>query len=160
MKEIQEVSGQNGSGQTSLNTQQTSEVKTTYLRSRFSFAENIAVEKSYEMSHTGNIIPGDDIKVTLKITNRKASILKEVKYLDTYDQNLFSLSESGYLLQRDGVSGYLSGALQELSNESYQLVFPISSIGSDQSATIVYYMKVLPFSSGKIIVGNLERAEA
>lgn len=132
----------------------------TYVRSDYAANRGVEVEKKFSDLNGGFLQTGDTIEITIRLTNKAGSILRNVSYLDSFDKKLFSElpspTYSRMVSSQTQVGTAQTGALSLLTNDSYDYAFEGFNLASDQMAIIKYQLKANSVSFGKFFVGKLE----
>ena len=127
----------------------------TFLRSEFAKYRDLSVSKSYRDVNGNELKSEDPVEITVTLGNSGSTVMKNVAYMDSFDKNLFSETETPtYSIESKSHSS--SGTLSILETASYDYLFEGFDIRPGETVTIKYGLMTNPVSFGKFVVGKLE----
>ncbi len=133
-----------------------------YIRSEFSESANILVSKRFEPTGDTNSLKSDDIvKMVVTIENQGAVNATNFEYLDDIPDNFILNQEKPYTLLYNNTGSEIWWVWSDIAiDDSYfDVAVPIGSLPAGSKVMLTYYVNVLPFVFGKMIVGLLEKWE-
>lgn len=127
----------------------------TFLKSEFAEYQNVRVTKTFR-DVNGDLLKSEDpVEITVVLANSGSTTLRDVAYLDSFDKELFSPTQTPrYSIETPSFSK--TGSLSVVETSSYDYLFEGFDLRPGETATIKYSLLTNPVSFGKFFVGNIE----